>query len=125
MSIFDNRGPEKPELTMFSKDDYQNLINALEITYYEYWSLLDKNFKQKCEKELFRLVDCLYTILTEKRGFINNLCLTIRDLELILLIINEALKLKNDIDLKNAQKLLVTYFKSFYSQFDIIIDNEK
>lgn len=125
MPIFNNRGLEKPEIAIFSKVDYQNLINALEIIYHEYWDLLDNIFKHRCEKELFRLVNRLYSILTDKEDFNMSLCLTIRDLDLILLIISEVLKFKTNTDVQIAQELLEDFFKSFYSQFDVIIDDKK
>ena len=125
MPIFNNRGLEKPEIAIFSKVDYQNLINALEIIYHEYWDLLDNIFKHRYEKELFRLVNRLYSILTDKEDFNMSLCLTIRDLDLILSIISEVLKFKTNTDLQVAQELLVDFFKSFYSQFDVIIDDKK
>ena len=115
----------KSELTIFNEFDYQNLVVALEVVYYEYWNLLDRVFQQRCEKEIFRLVDRLYNILTEKKQFNKSPCSSIGDLELLLIIINEELKLKINIDLQNAQKPLVDFFNSFYGQFDIIVDSEE
>ncbi len=118
-------GINKSELTIFNEFDYQNLVIALEVVYYEYWNLFDRVFQQRCEKEIFRLVDRLYIILTEKKQFNKNPCLSIGDLELLLIIINEVLKLKINIDLQSAQKPLVDFFNSFYCQFDLVVDSEK
>ena len=38
---------------------------------------------------------------------------------------NQKISNYRNIDLKNAQKSFFEFFESFYSQFDLVIDNKK
>ncbi len=48
--------------------------------------------------------------------------LSYKDLDLLSIVINKALEIKNDIELEEARDILNGYFKAFYSQFDYVVD---
>ncbi|MCP6718687.1 MAG: hypothetical protein KJI71_00460 [Patescibacteria group bacterium] len=119
--VYDNS--KKFEIPIFKERDYQNLVIALELIYINYWGLLNERIQRSCEKEVLKLIHYLYKIFKEKKEFNKSPCLTIGNLELILILVNDVLKEKVDNDLKNAQALLSDFFKAFYGQFDIIVEN--
>ncbi len=63
MTIYDNQGAEKIPIPVFKIDDFNKFIITLETIIVDYRNLFRQSLRTKCEKEIPKLVEKIYTII--------------------------------------------------------------